>query len=104
MGSMRPICFTCGSQHANEVSMGQITFIMHVPILTGRLWSSGGADPNGPGIPLAACHRRCDYVPTCSQVLMGLILGPDFSSMVNSTPMPGRGVRMSEKRMTPSGL
>lgn len=32
------------------------------------------------------------------------IFGPAFSRMSNSIPMPGSGVRMSEKRMTPSVL
>lgn len=38
----------------------------------------------------AACER------------IGVIFGPAFSRMSKSTPIPGSGVRMSEKRMTPS--
>ncbi len=37
-----------------------------------------------------------------SRVRIGLSFGPAFSSMSNSTPMPGSGVRMSENRIQPS--
>ena len=37
-----------------------------------------------------------------SQLRMVGMTGPNFSSMVKSIPMPGKGVRMSEKRIHPS--
>jgi hypothetical protein len=39
-----------------------------------------------------------------SLVRSGGIFGPSFSRMSKSIPMPGSGVRMSEKRITPSVL
>jgi len=41
---------------------------------------------------------------TASQVSTFLSTGPFCSWMSNSSPIPGRGVRMSEKRMHPSVL
>ena len=42
---------------------------------------------------------------TCAIERIGSwIWGPLLSMMSKSMPMPGRGVRMSENRITPSGL
>jgi hypothetical protein len=41
---------------------------------------------------------------TCSRLRIGgSMIGPRLSMMSKSMPMPGNGVRMSEKRITPSG-
>ena len=80
--------------------------------------TAGGGDPALADPPVSALRARSDS-PTkaifetsiglsrarSSRVLKVFSMsGPLLSSISKSTPIPGRGVRMSEKRMTPSGL
>ena len=65
--------------------------------------------PSSPRFPSLA-KSKCKYnnpqltFLMSSQFLMGSTTGPTFSSMSNSTPIPGSGVRMSLNRMHPSVL
>ena len=98
----------------------------HGVILTLFLHHVGGQGPGSPTNPRTAAsfptlsRSRLSTSPTkgiesagiqrtraltCSMERIGSpIWGPLLSMMSKSIPMPGRGVRMSENRITPSGL